>query len=182
MPGTVNQVAALTITAILVIKSDSATIMMVKVMTVVGTENEPECIVAIGLREHHLSSLFHWNYMFPKPPPKDTAHTEFKLKVDSTFGGAAPGAGFSNDPHNAEFGFFVLSSPEELQVSLDKCDGSHWEVFDCFESVSEEEQTVCMICDDFSPKAIVTKFILATERSVLLWRCSMGVGLEGMLL
>jgi hypothetical protein len=31
---------------------------------------------------------------------------------------------------------------EELQVSLDKRDGSHWELFDCIDSVSEKAQTI----------------------------------------
>ena len=93
------------------------------------------------------------DYLFPHPPPEDSADTEFKLKVDPTFGGTIDGPAFGDDPHDAEFGFFVLTSPEELQVSLDKRDGSHWEVFDCFDTVSEEAQTVRMICTDFSDRS-----------------------------
>ena len=68
--------------------------------------------------------------------------------MDPNFGGG--GASTDKDPNDASFGFFVLASPEELQVSIDKRDGSHWEVFDCFDSVSEEEQTVRMTCTDTS--------------------------------
>lgn len=89
------------------------------------------------------------DYLFPNPPPEETADTDFKLKVDPTYGGAVD-VPFSDDPEDAAFGFFVLTSPEELQVSLDKRDGSHWEVFDCFDAVSENEQTVRMLCADNS--------------------------------
>jgi chitinase len=32
----------------------------------------------------------------------------------------------------------VLASPETLQVTLDKRDGSHWELFDCNDAVTED--------------------------------------------
>lgn len=51
---------------------------------------------------------------------------------------------------DAEFGFVVLTSPEQIQVSLDKRDGSHWELFDCFDAVSEKEHTIRMMCTDSS--------------------------------
>lgn len=44
----------------------------------------------------------------------------------------------------------VITSPEELQVSLDKRDGSHWELFGCNDAISEEEQTIQMFCTDTS--------------------------------
>lgn len=56
--------------------------------------------------------------------------------------------GGADDPNDASFGFFVITSPSEVQVSLDKKDGSPWEVFDCFNAQSEDEQTVRMICDE----------------------------------
>jgi len=72
------------------------------------------------------------------------------LKVDPTYGGTATHPPFNDDPENAVFSFFVLTSPEELQITLDKRDGSHWELFDCFDSASEEEQTIRMVCTDTS--------------------------------
>ncbi|KAL6232550.1 hypothetical protein BDW75DRAFT_242829 [Aspergillus navahoensis] len=89
------------------------------------------------------------DYLFPDPPSEEEADTDFKLKVDPTYGGASP-VEFADDPDNAPFGFVVLTSPEELQVSLDRCDGSHWEVFDCFDAVTEGEHTVRMMCSDLS--------------------------------
>ena len=93
------------------------------------------------------------DHLFPHPPPGDSAETKFKLKVDHVSGSKIDGPPSADDPHDAAFGFFVLTSPEEVQVSLDKRDGSHWEVFDCFDSVSEETQTVRMICTDFSEQS-----------------------------
>lgn len=43
-----------------------------------------------------------------------------------------------------------MTSPETIQISLRKRDGSHWEVFDCNDALSEEAQTVRMFCNDNS--------------------------------
>lgn len=87
--------------------------------------------------------------MFDDPPDEEKADTDFDLKVDPTWGGTTD-IPFAEDPEDAPFGFVVLTSPEELQVSLDKRDGSHWEVFDCFDPVTKGEHTVRMMCTDLS--------------------------------
>ncbi|KAF9892666.1 hypothetical protein FE257_001068 [Aspergillus nanangensis] len=85
--------------------------------------------------------------MFEHPPDPDTAETDFALKVDSTWGGEFEDNPYvEEDPTDAPFGFVVLTSPEEIQVSLDKRDGSHWEVFDCLDAITEGEHTVRMVC------------------------------------
>ena len=99
------------------------------------------------------------DWLFPNPPPEDTAKSEYKLKTDPTFGGAVT-TPFANDPEDAAFGFIILTSPETIQVSLDKRDGSHWEVFDCFDAVSEAEHTVRMVCTDHSPNSNCDKIHL----------------------
>lgn len=87
--------------------------------------------------------------LFPHPPEGDDVDTDFDLKVDNTWGdGHADTA--DDEPDDASFGFVVITSPEELQVSLDKRDGSHWELFGCNDAVSEEEQTIQMFCTDTS--------------------------------
>lgn len=86
--------------------------------------------------------------LFENPPTGDDLDTDFDLFVDDTFG-----SGESQDednPGDSAFQFVVLTSPKELQVSLDKRDGSHWEVFGCEDGVTEGEHTVQMICTDFS--------------------------------
>jgi chitinase len=87
--------------------------------------------------------------LFPKPPSGSNVDTDFKLEVDDTWGSGKAKVS-DNEPDDAAFSFVVLASPEELQVSLDKRDGSHWELFNCNDAVSEEEQTVQMICTDTS--------------------------------
>ncbi|KAF2003755.1 glycoside hydrolase family 18 protein [Amniculicola lignicola CBS 123094] len=86
--------------------------------------------------------------LFKDPPKGDNVDTDFKLHVDPEFGSNTKHT--DNDPGNAAFQFVVLASPEELQHSLDKRDGSHWELFNCKGGLSEEEQTIKMFCTDFS--------------------------------
>ncbi|KAI0905820.1 glycosyl hydrolases family 18-domain-containing protein [Ustulina deusta] len=99
------------------------------------------------------------DYLFPSPPQGGDVDTKFTLKMDQTYGGSAP-LSFGDDPNDAEFGFVVLASPEEIQVSLDARDGSHWEVFDCFGSKGEEAQTVRMLCTDDSESSTCHKIHL----------------------
>ena len=99
------------------------------------------------------------DYLFAHPPPENVAKTEFKLKTDPTFGGAVT-TPFANDPESAAFGFIVLTSPETIQVSLDKRDGSHWEVFDCFDATSDGEHTVRIVCTDDSHNSNCDKIYL----------------------
>jgi chitinase len=75
-------------------------------------------------------------------PPEGGSDTDFTLKTDKTSDGG------DDNPNEAAFQFVVLVSPEALQQSLDKRDGSHWDVFDCNDSVSEGEHTVRMVCND----------------------------------
>ncbi|SPJ79175.1 related to chitinase [Fusarium torulosum] len=86
-------------------------------------------------------------YLFPDPPSEKDAESDFQLKVDSTWGGAED-LPFVETPEQSAFGFIIMTSPDELQTSLSKRDGSHWEVFDCNDSVSEGEHTVRMVCTD----------------------------------
>ncbi|KAI4285352.1 MAG: hypothetical protein L6R38_000708 [Xanthoria sp. 2 TBL-2021] len=97
--------------------------------------------------------------LFPHPPEGDDVDTDFDLQVDNTWGdGQADTA--DDEPNEASFGFVVITSPEELQVSLDKRDGSHWELFNCNDALSEEEQTVQMFCTDFSENSTCHKISL----------------------
>ena len=97
--------------------------------------------------------------MFKDPPTGDNVDADFKLSVDDTWGGTKV-EGDDDTPNDAAFGFFVMTSPEEIQVSLKKRDGAHWEVFDCDDAVSEEVQTVRMFCNDDSPGSNCHKIYL----------------------
>ncbi|KAL8730716.1 MAG: hypothetical protein Q9166_003908 [cf. Caloplaca sp. 2 TL-2023] len=99
------------------------------------------------------------DHLFPHPPEGDNVDTDFDLEVDNTWGdGKADTA--DEEPNDASFGFVVITSPEELQVSLDKRDGSHWELFNCNDAVSEEEQTIQMFCTDVSENSNCHKISL----------------------
>lgn len=47
-----------------------------------------------------------------------------------------------------------------MQVTLDKRDGSHWELFDCFDNTSEDAQTIRMVCTDLSTSSNCDKIHL----------------------
>ncbi|CCD44019.1 hypothetical protein BofuT4_P062290.1 [Botrytis cinerea T4] len=53
-----------------------------------------------------------------------------------------------------------MVSPEALQVSLRKRDGTHWEMLDCENTKSEESQIVWMFCNDDSPNSNCNKIYL----------------------
>ncbi|KAL3423877.1 glycosyl hydrolases family 18 protein, partial [Phlyctema vagabunda] len=88
--------------------------------------------------------------LFENPPEGDDVDTQFDLLVDNTWGDGEADTGDDDDPNDAAFGFYVMASPDEIQTSLNKRDGSHWELFNCNNATSEEEQTVQMICTDIS--------------------------------
>ncbi|PQE17112.1 glycosyl hydrolase family 18 protein [Rutstroemia sp. NJR-2017a BBW] len=90
-------------------------------------------------------------YLFPNPPTGDDVNAKYKLSVDDTWGrGGDNIPGSDSSPDSATFGFFVMVSPEALQVSLRKRDGTHWEMFDCENTQSDEIQTVRIFCNDDS--------------------------------
>ncbi|KAG4435143.1 hypothetical protein IFR05_009375 [Cadophora sp. M221] len=91
-------------------------------------------------------------YLFEHPPTGDTVDTDFDLELDPTYGGATT-LPLAEDPNQAAFGFVVMASPEEIQVSLDKRSGSDWEVFNCTDSGSVDEHTVKMVCTDHSDQS-----------------------------
>jgi chitinase len=83
--------------------------------------------------------------LFEHPPDGDSVDTDFSLETDKD-------SDSQQNPNDAAFQFVVLASPEELQVSIDKRDGSHWDVFSgCDSAIGEEgPHTVQMVCTDFS--------------------------------
>ncbi|RSL86747.1 hypothetical protein CDV31_016357 [Fusarium ambrosium] len=98
-------------------------------------------------------------YLFPDPPNEEEAESDYQLKVDNTWGGAED-LPFAETPEHSAFGFIVMTSPDELQTTLDKRDGSHWEVFDCNDAVSEGEHTIRMVCTDRSENSNCDKIYL----------------------
>jgi chitinase len=71
------------------------------------------------------------------------------IKVDRTMGGQQA-AGNDDSPDKNAFGFYIVTGPENEMTSVDKRDGSHWELFDCDNAVGEQRQTVKAVCTDSS--------------------------------
>jgi chitinase len=90
--------------------------------------------------------------LFPDPPKGPNIDIENDLKID--------GNHENQNPSGHAFGFYIMASPEEIQVSVDRRDGSNWFVYDCHDAVSEEQQTVRMFCTDLSDKSNCGKIYL----------------------
>ncbi|KAJ6287495.1 hypothetical protein J3E71DRAFT_358329 [Bipolaris maydis] len=86
--------------------------------------------------------------LFPTPGP-DSNTEKLYIKIDQTMGGQIT-PGNSNDPDDHAFGFYIMSGPEEEITTVNKRDGSHWELFDCDNTISENRQTVKAVCTDSS--------------------------------
>ncbi|KAK0670020.1 putative glycosyl hydrolases family 18 protein [Cercophora samala] len=99
--------------------------------------------------------------LFPNPPKGDKVEVDHELLTDDTWGTGNSKNGNDDDANDASFSFVVLTSPEELQVSLSKRDGSHWDVFGCDPNADhEEEHTVQMVCTDVSENSNCGKISL----------------------
>jgi chitinase len=88
------------------------------------------------------------DYLFPDPPDENYVNADYDLKVDPTWGGLEPDENLllDKDPDEAPFGFIVMTSPPAIQQSLDRRDGSHWDVFDCLDATTIGENSVRMTC------------------------------------
>ncbi|KAK2015704.1 hypothetical protein LZ32DRAFT_689406 [Colletotrichum eremochloae] len=89
------------------------------------------------------------DYLFPDPPEGDDVKTNAHIKTDDTWGGSHTGSD-EDDPNKSAVQFYVMASPTEIQISVDKRDGSHWELFNCHDAHSTDAQTVQMVCMDSS--------------------------------
>ncbi|KAL3476933.1 glycosyl hydrolases family 18-domain-containing protein [Aspergillus californicus] len=87
-------------------------------------------------------------YLFPNPPIDDSDDPDFNLQIDDTWGTGETLAVEEDEPDDAAFGFVVITAPDEVHVSLDKRDGSPWELIDCPDTESEDAHTIRMICTD----------------------------------
>lgn len=75
--------------------------------------------------------------------------TEYSLFVDSTMGGQQGGTG-NTDPNKNSFAWHIIDGPADEVTSIDKRDGSHWELWNCDEEHHEGRQTAHMVCTDDS--------------------------------
>jgi len=71
------------------------------------------------------------------------------VELDPTMGGADPEPNGSTDPNENSFGWHIMSGPADEMTTMDKRDGSHWDVFDC-ENAGTKRQTAKAVCIDES--------------------------------
>ena len=64
--------------------------------------------------------------------------------------GGQRSGGNNKDPNDHAFGFYIMSGPENEITSVSKRDGSHWDFFDCDNTVGEKRQTIKAVCTDSS--------------------------------
>jgi chitinase len=80
--------------------------------------------------------------LFKDPSKGNNVHTDFGLEQEDTWGKGSDQTPSVDDENSSTFMFYVLASPEEIQISLNKRDSSHWELYNCLHTKSEEPQTV----------------------------------------
>jgi chitinase len=92
------------------------------------------------------------NIFFPEDleslPPDSI--TDFALLTDNTMGGRRPDNG-NSDPQDNGFAWYLIDGPRDEVTTLNKRQGSDWEVYDCDPIQHEERQTAKMVCTDESP-------------------------------
>ncbi|KAI1146352.1 hypothetical protein F4825DRAFT_199383 [Nemania diffusa] len=87
--------------------------------------------------------------LFKDPPTGDDVDTDYELETDDTWGTGKAKVD-DDEPSDAAFQFVVMASPDEIQTSLDRRDGSHWELNCDNTNDSQEAQTIQMVCTDIS--------------------------------
>lgn len=83
-----------------------------------------------------------------KTIPEDSV-PEFEVVTDGTMGGAQNWRGDS-DPNQSSFAWHIIDGPRDEVASVNKRDGSHWEVYGCDPEMHEGKQTAKMVCTDDS--------------------------------
>ncbi|OAL43395.1 hypothetical protein IQ07DRAFT_593170 [Pyrenochaeta sp. DS3sAY3a] len=89
-------------------------------------------------------------YLFPSPGPKENTE-KLDIKIDTSIGTGSKNS--KNAANDHAFGWYIMSGPENEFSSVNKRDGSHWEFFDCDNTVGESRQTIKAVCTDSSEKS-----------------------------
>ncbi len=104
-------------------------------------------------------------------PESDVQSFEMDVQAD---------IGDNQDPNENAFGWVIMTGPEEEVTSLDKRDGSHWELFDCphRDNMTEDDRaTVRAVCsDDSADSNCHTIFLGGVARTVVEMPASCGIG------
>lgn len=90
--------------------------------------------------------------------PKDSK-PDFSILTDTTVGGQRTDSGDS-DPNTNSFAWHIIDGPENEVTTVDKRDGSHWELYDCDKEHHEGRQKAKMVCTDDSANSNCDKIWL----------------------
>ena len=84
--------------------------------------------------------------IFPKPGPNSDKQ-KWNVKLDQSMGGADTTPKTSIDADKNAFSSYIVSGPSNELTSLNKRDGSRWELFDCEDAAKENRRhTVRAVC------------------------------------
>ncbi|KAK7923665.1 hypothetical protein PG985_007736 [Apiospora marii] len=102
-------------------------------------------------------------WLFPDEV-KESDKVDWELDVNS-------GSGGDGDPNENKFGWVIMAGPEKDVATLDKRDGSHWELFDCPERASMHEggryQARALCTDDSEDSNCHSLFLGQVARTVV---------------
>lgn len=99
------------------------------------------CCDAGSLAVYSQTSPVELAWLFPTPGPSSDTQS-FEIDLDTTVTASAG----STLPDDNAFGWHILSGPEDEQTTMDKRDGSHWELYGCDAERHEHRQTVRAVC------------------------------------
>ncbi|KAK3690444.1 glycosyl hydrolase family 71-domain-containing protein [Podospora appendiculata] len=86
--------------------------------------------------------------LFPGVGPEHDADKQrWHVELDPSMGSADPTPETSTNANDNSFGWYIMSGPADELTSLNKRDGSHWELFDCHDALDETRRhTVRAVC------------------------------------
>ena len=85
--------------------------------------------------------------LFPSTPP-DTNQNDWQIDVDHIDDSSR-----DDDADRNAFGWHIISGPQQAVTSMDKRDGSHWELVGCDAEKHEGRRTVQAVCTDDSEQS-----------------------------
>ncbi|ETS76426.1 hypothetical protein PFICI_11813 [Pestalotiopsis fici W106-1] len=115
-------------------------------------------------------------WLFPdKVPDSDVQNWDLEIEAD---------ASENEDPNENGFGWVIMTGPDKDITSLDKRDGSHWELFDCPDRETMDEggrYTVRAVCSDDTEDSNCDRIFLGqVERTVVEMPPTCGIGRHAM--
>lgn len=138
----------------------------------IGTHERALCCAAGDVVVYNQTAPVPLAWLFIEDVP-DSDKQKYEMNVETEATG-------NQDPNENGFGWVIMTGPEDQLASLDKRDGSHWELFDCpdRETIAEDDRiTVRAVCsDDSSDSNCDVIFRGGVERTVVEMPPACGIG------